>query len=935
MSCPDAETLGRWLSGEVDADERAAIADHAAECATCHAVIDAWCPPTADAHDATMVATEQPTAAPGELAIGARVDRYRILRRIGGGGMGVVYAARDDELGRDVAIKLVRPGASTERFAREAQALARLSHPNVVAVHDVGAHDGRTFIAMALVDGVDLRRWLTSTRSIEEILGVIRGAGAGIAAAHKAGLVHRDLKPDNIFVARDGHALVGDFGLARELASDEVDAPPSGDALALSTPLTGTGTVLGTPAYMAPEQAKGEATEASDQFSLCVTAWEALFGARPFAGATLRQILERIKAGRITRVPEAKVPARIEKSLRRGLAADPDARFTSVDELMRALAPRRARWPWIAGAAAIALAITAIVASRGGGVKRTACDDAASLDGIWDPSIRSAIAKIDPKVPTADVLDAYATRWRRSRIGVCEAAARGEQTAETAERKVACLDERKAELARAARGAAQDPPLDAWRAAESLADVDACARASAAAPDRAKAKDIDDTLAALAELNMRRVATTKTSPAEAVALRQHAESIGFPPLVADALSMEALFAIDAGDYATAEAILRRAVRISEEARYDLGRARASGSLAIALADLGRMPEAKAALEEADGALVRAGGDADLDLELADIRAKVAAIGGDPAAAAAILERRLDALRQRDGADSIVVAYAEIDLAIQYTGANQELKAADRIRDAQAIIARHGGSGVDAPETLGFESSRALQTGDFARSIDLAARSVIAARAAHYDDNALAVLMLGLAQSYDVAGKWPQAASSYADTIAVLERVPEAARNLELYEQAQQGLGASLLQEGKAADAIAPLEHAIAIEEKMGARGDDDRGIARSMLGRALVELGKMREARELLEPTLRDLRTAQPLRPQRTGTAAFALAQALWEDGDAHDRARALTLAGDAERDLDQAITQAADRPVMVVALRILDQRRKDLVAWRERHKQQ
>ena len=221
-SCPDPETFGRWLADAVEPAERAQIADHAAECSSCHRLIDAWCPPTAEASTQTISAPAR------ELAPGAHVDRYRILRRLGAGGMGVVYAAHDPELARDVAIKLVRPGGPAERFAREAQALARLSHPNVVAVHDVGVHDGRTFIAMALVDGVDAaplagRAARRPTRSSR----VIRAAGAGLAAAHAAGLVHRDLKPDNIFVASDGRVLVGDFGLARELSSGELDAPAS------------------------------------------------------------------------------------------------------------------------------------------------------------------------------------------------------------------------------------------------------------------------------------------------------------------------------------------------------------------------------------------------------------------------------------------------------------------------------------------------------------------------------------------------------------------------------------------------------------------------------------------------------------------------------------------------------------------------------------
>ncbi len=222
------------------------------------------------------------------LERGAAVGRYVILDRIGAGGMGVVYAAYDPELDRRVALKLLR----TDRFAapghlrllREAKALARLTHPNVVAVHDAGTFGDQVFVAMELVEGETLRQWLEAgARSWREVLDRLLAAGRGLAAAHAAGLVHRDFKPENVLLGRDGRVRVVDFGLAKALAdaAEEPAAPDSGGELA--SPLTEWGAVLGTPAYMAPEQIRGIAADArSDQFSFCVALYEALYGERPF-----------------------------------------------------------------------------------------------------------------------------------------------------------------------------------------------------------------------------------------------------------------------------------------------------------------------------------------------------------------------------------------------------------------------------------------------------------------------------------------------------------------------------------------------------------------------------------------------------------------------------------------------------------------------------
>ncbi|HEY0097284.1 MAG TPA: serine/threonine-protein kinase, partial [Archangium sp.] len=248
---------------------------------------------------------QQPrTQAPEAPALGrgTPLDRYVVLDPLGEGGMGMVYAAYDSVLDRKVALKLLPPGdadagpeatsgSGRARLLREAQAMARLSHPNVVAVYDVHQHEAQVFMAMELVDGQTLLQWeREQPRGWRELLTAFLAAGRGLAAAHAAGLVHRDFKPTNVLVGKDGRVRVTDFGLARphnapaELGAD-TPAPDTGPVKGhslLELNLTQRGAVRGTPAYMAPEQFRGATADVrSDQFSFAVSLWEALHGERP------------------------------------------------------------------------------------------------------------------------------------------------------------------------------------------------------------------------------------------------------------------------------------------------------------------------------------------------------------------------------------------------------------------------------------------------------------------------------------------------------------------------------------------------------------------------------------------------------------------------------------------------------------------------------
>src|SRR5262249_14386198 len=258
-------------------------------------------------------------------AVPPRLGRYVTLNCLGAGGMGSVYAAWGLGLHRRVALKILHEGSRRQLLLREAPALAQLKHPTVVTVHDVGVAEERVFIAMELVEGRSLRRWLLDApRGRAAILATFLQAARGLAAAHDAGMVHRDFKPDNVLVGDDGVVRVADFGLARATRESQ-DAPPSVPAAPsplLTHHMTRTGAAVGTPRYMSPEQRDGRPADArSDQYSFCVALWEALFGEHP--------VLKEEAA----RPERPSVPARLRAAIARGLSESPDARWPSMTAL--------------------------------------------------------------------------------------------------------------------------------------------------------------------------------------------------------------------------------------------------------------------------------------------------------------------------------------------------------------------------------------------------------------------------------------------------------------------------------------------------------------------------------------------------------------------------------------------------------------------------
>jgi serine/threonine protein kinase len=433
-----------------------------------------------------------------ELTPGAQVAKYRLDRVLGSGGMGVVWAAFDPDLERAVAIKVLRSIDSVAtmrtRLLREARAMARLKHPNILTVYEVGTDRNRDYIAMELIDGADLDGWLATSPPRAEVFAALLAAGRGLAAAHAAGLIHRDLKPHNILRGRDGAVYVTDFGLARGQIDDGlelVQTPVAAAAVAsrahlransgtdpgihpraharpldsvLDSPLTQTGMLIGTPAYMAPEQFAGRPPDPrSDQFAFCVTAWEALTGSRPFGGKTLDELRLAASAGAPAPSeaggsgPESGLSRSVRNVLARGLAPAPADRWPDMQALLRALetanASRRTRPPRLlrlSGAPLVAAALVAAGLITGGAwyamrsraVGPTgACAPADEAFGsAWSAERRKTVTarhRTELKlVAAAAMLDRLRTDWIKSYEKTCAVA-----SSEERHEQLACLFE--------------------------------------------------------------------------------------------------------------------------------------------------------------------------------------------------------------------------------------------------------------------------------------------------------------------------------------------------------------------------------------------------------------------------------------------------------------------------------------------------------------
>jgi len=626
----------------------------------------------------------------GGLARGATVGRYVVIDVLGKGGMGVVYAAFDPELDRKVAMKLLHPelvargGAdAAARLLREGRAIAKLSHPNVVTVHDVGTtHDGAVFVAMELVEGSSLDHWIAEKpRPWREVVEVFAQAGAGLVAAHAAGMVHRDFKPANVLMGRDGRVRVTDFGLARfenqARATDAGLAPRRDDAIAL----TQAGALVGTPAYMAAEQFAGDPVDATtDQFSFAVALYEGLYRERPFAGSSLAEIAANVTDGAVRPAPaNTTVPARLRQIVLRALRPAREERYPALQDLLdalRAALRRRGRLYLAAGAAAVAMAgatagATTMLARHdevdpcGGGD--------AKLAGIWDPFTRSNVERAflatgAPYAPgawrsVATTLDGYTDAWLAKRHDTCEATSvRREQSVEALDLRMSCLDQHLAGLAakvevlasadadvvQRAPFFAQPPPLDEC-------DDLAALRDPVALPPQPIRAEVDSlrrrTEHAKALQDAGKVSASAT---ELAPVLDRATGLGFKPLLAEALLLRGDAEAEQGDIPRAEATYHEALVTALAGNQQRIITHASiGLMKIAGLEKTSYDKALEYGAQAEAVALRVAPNGKLEADVRHYRGVVYLYKGDYTAARSDLERALAIYQRLYGPESLL------------------------------------------------------------------------------------------------------------------------------------------------------------------------------------------------------------------------------------------------------------------------------------------
>jgi len=802
--CPGEETVAAYVAGRLGRADRDAFDAHLDSCSACHELLAALgklgtgvaavgTPATSLGVGSTAGAALDDGA--GAWEPGAQLGRYVLLARLGVGGMGVVYAAYDPELDRKVALKLLRHAGddARARLRDEARAIARLAHPNVVAIHDIGEANGEVFAAMEHVDGLTVRDWLRARRTPGEIVEVFVQAARGLAAAHAVGIVHRDVKPSNIIVGDDGRARVLDFGLARAGLGED-------------------GAVVGTPAYMAPEQQRGERVDTrADQFALCVALWEALGGTRPRDAGTLPGI-----------------PERITRALRRGLAERPADRFATLDELIRELAPpppRRRRWV-LAALALIALPVTAGLVMVMRADRAPSCELAgAPIAQRWDPAraraLQAAFARTGAPFADAAAVDAiarlddWAARWQASARASCKATvidrvqapeldglrrACLEQLAERLEPVVDLALAADRELVTRAGGLTSRLP-----APERCDDVAGLLALAPAPPAEAARAEIAALRAAIASAEAQIIAGRAPQLADAVeTLRRRAEAVGELSLRARVALLRARFEQGRARYAEAITALHAGAQAAAAARDLPLLAEIWIELAQALGNDLRTLEEAAVFDGYAAALV----------ERLPARAELALL-----LALARCNRQLDHARADDA--TTLAGHCETTIAL-----------AERARPPRVTVANAARTRLGHFQRLLGDDARARAT--LVAAVDEATR----VHGPQHPDTAIARYALGMA---DLAANRIDDGIAQLRQALAIRRAAIPGPNLQVAESLQ-GLGDALAVKGDHAEAITILDEALAMLAAAGGAETAQAASSHILIGMSLEEVKRPGDA---------------------------------------------------------------------------------------------
>ncbi len=787
------------------------------------------------------------------LSRGDLVNRYGILGALGQGGMSVVYVAYDPELDRRVAIKLLRSELmrkiSQAQLLREAQALARLAHPNVVAVHDVGALGERVWLAMELVEGQTLTDWLKQRpRSWRDIIATFCAAGKGLQAAHEVGLVHRDFKPDNVMVGADGRLRVMDFGLAHR---GDLQIPDDG-------------AVQGTPAYMAPEQWSSKAPDGcTDQFAFAVALYEALYGQHPFADGPWQEVLLAVLAGRLREPPPgSKVPGWVSRILKRALAVEPAARWSAMADLLAALGHEPRRLP-IRIAALVGLIGVALAGGYAAALSRSSSEEQCfgavqELAGVWDSNTRADLARAFSATgaPFADDvlrrvdsrLDVYADTWVVERTRACEANVAGQQTDHLLDIRVACLTRhrwRLVALLEIFRAADRSVVENAVQAVAALPSVATCADAETLLlvpppSDPQMVKQVDQLRQQLAQIEaLDKTGRFEQGLEQALKLRHEAAGLGYAPLDAEVALNEGNLLMATGRFVEAEAALERAVTLAiVHDLHELGGEAAAKRIYVLSQGLFKLSEALAVRSMAEALVERAHDDGRLNGLLHNNLGVLHTLLGEYATAQEHYERAEALLRSRPGAPEPLLAATYHNLGELSVKQGRLVIARQKYMQAREHFTLILGEKhpIIAHPIAGLGDLDAT-TGDYDGAVRNYSEALALMEAAHGVEHPyLLQPLVGLGSVYAKRGQVAQARTKYERVVAIADRLGQTDAYVG---QALEGLG-ELTAAGEPARARALFERAALIQASAGST--DSGASAALRAGEVAAQLGDVTAA---------------------------------------------------------------------------------------------